>query len=73
MLRGNQLKNGVVIQDVLDLIEADVVQYMSTKRQLDEHQFRKLLDAAPEVRASYGRKIQRCLQSTGLNPTKMVG
>lgn len=57
-----QLKKGATAADLLDQIEAATVKYMSTKRNLSEQDFRKLLLADAETRASYERKNARAKQ-----------
>ena len=68
-----KLKKGATLFDVLDGIESAVVDYMSKKRGMTEERFRKLLQQDAEVRASYGRKIDRGLKSTGLPRNQLIG
>lgn len=56
------VQKGVTAADILDSIEATVIRYMSTARQLDEVGMRKLIDQQEPVRASYFRKIERMVQ-----------
>lgn len=57
------MKKGVTYVDVLDVIEAGVVDYMKKRRGIDEKAMRDLLDTDEEVRASYNRKIERSIRS----------
>lgn len=57
------LKKGKTFADALDEIETSVVEYMRTKRGIDEAGMRQLLEKDAEVRASYGRKIQRSINN----------
>jgi hypothetical protein len=57
-----QLAPGTTREDVLDKIEESVVNYMKTKRGLDEDGMRKLLHEDKEVLASYLRKIERLVR-----------
>lgn len=67
-----KLKRGATFADMLDDIEGSVVRYMRTKRGIDEVAMRRLLEADQEVKASYGRKIERMIQGMidkGVHPS----
>lgn len=57
------LSKGKTFADALDEIEASVVLHMSMRREIDEAGMRQLLEKDAEVRASYGRKIQRMISN----------
>lgn len=68
-----KLRKGVTLFDVLDGVEAAVIDYMSKKRGMSEERFRKFMSTDPDTAASYTRKIDRALTSTGLSRNKLVG
>lgn len=57
------LSKGKTFADALDEIESSVVDYMCVRRGIDEAGMRQLLEKDTEVRASYGRKIQRMISN----------
>ena len=68
-----RLRKGCTLFDVLDGIESAVVAYMAGRRGITEQQMRDLLNKDAEARASWMRKVRRGMDSTGLDPAKLVG
>ncbi len=66
---------GTTAPDVLDTLEGATVEYMRTKRNIDEAAMRKLIHEDADIRASYSRKIERMVRMLIIDgiPAKFFG